>query len=526
VTEPTDAQNSPFPTEPPTVDAPGATTDTAVATADAGATGENGAAKNQKMSKRRSTAVWVIVVATTLIAVIASLNVWVNRQALNTDAWVKASDKMLQNDEVRDALAVFLVQQLYDNVDIAGQFEEWLPEDFKKLSGVLSGALRTPATEGVRRLLETPQAQQAWRSANRVAHQTAVRILEDKTRYSSTADGVITLELGDLVKDLGEQLGLPSSLLDRIPEDAGQITLLKSDQIKTAQDAVRIIRLMSSLLLILVVGLYAFAVWLARGDARRKTLRNIGWAITLGGLFLLTARNVLVDYVVGQVGDQQYRGAARALAMIASALLAQLAMAGIVYGLLIACYAILLGPSRIMTAVRRAIAPVMNVKPAFLWGATVALFVLLVVWSPTPAFASLLMLLVLTTLLFAGMEVLRRQSNAEFPDRDLAGLGLAIRTHSSNAWESMDNTWKNTRARHVANTAARAAAAEAAAATAAAQTSSPSTGGMAPGGGGGAGGTATGIAGELTSLRDLHQSGAITDDEYAAAKAQVLGPKS
>jgi hypothetical protein len=53
----------------------------------------------------------------TLIIFVGSLTLWVKRQALDTDAWVDTSSQLLENDEVRMALSVYIVDQLYANAD-------------------------------------------------------------------------------------------------------------------------------------------------------------------------------------------------------------------------------------------------------------------------------------------------------------------------------------------------------------------------------------------------------------------------
>ena len=91
------------------------------------------------------------------------------------------------------------------------------PTDLSGLAGPLSAALREPATVAVEKLIATPRFQKLWSNANRVAHEKLVAILEDKANYVSTTGGTVTLELGKLVTALGEDLGLPSALLDKIP---------------------------------------------------------------------------------------------------------------------------------------------------------------------------------------------------------------------------------------------------------------------------------------------------------------------
>ena len=73
----------------------------------------------------------------------------------------------------------------------------------------------------------------------------------------------------------------PGALLDKIPADAGNIVIAKSDQLQAAQTAVKAIKWMGLLLFVVVVALYALAVFLAKG-ARRRTLRNVGWSIFVG----------------------------------------------------------------------------------------------------------------------------------------------------------------------------------------------------------------------------------------------------
>src|SRR3954470_8268313 len=61
---------------------------------------------------------WALVVLATVIGLVSALNVWVKRQALSTDNWTNASSQLLENDQIRGALSVYLVTQLYPNVDV------------------------------------------------------------------------------------------------------------------------------------------------------------------------------------------------------------------------------------------------------------------------------------------------------------------------------------------------------------------------------------------------------------------------
>ena len=89
----------------------------------------------------------------------------------------------------------------------------------------------------------------------------------------STGDGVVTLDLSQLVSEIGTELGVPDSALAKIPPDTGVITIMRSDQLSAAQAAVQGVRVLSAGLLILVLALFALAIYLARGE-RRQALRR------------------------------------------------------------------------------------------------------------------------------------------------------------------------------------------------------------------------------------------------------------
>ncbi len=59
---------------------------------------------------------------------------------------------------------------------------------------------------------------------------------------SRTGNGVVTLDLGELVRSLGAELGISSATLDRIPPDAGELEIMRSDQLEAAQAGVKSVR--------------------------------------------------------------------------------------------------------------------------------------------------------------------------------------------------------------------------------------------------------------------------------------------
>ena len=296
--------------------------------------------------------VWSMIVLASVVAIGASMNAWLNRQLLDTDNWVDASDQILEEPAVRAALSTYLVNELFSYVDVSAQLEDRLPDSLQVLAGPISQALREPAIEGVDRLLATPKVQAAWSEANRIAHAALVRILEDDTRDGvSTTDGKVTLQLGALVTELGTQLGLPTAVLDRIPDDAGTIVIADSEELDNAQQAVKVVKVMSVFLLVLVIVLYAAAVFIA--SDRRAALRNVGLAITISALALLLARKIGVGYITDSIENaDSVKQAARSIALIGTGILNEIAWTAFAIGFLILVYALLVGPTKAAFATR------------------------------------------------------------------------------------------------------------------------------------------------------------------------------
>jgi hypothetical protein len=473
------------------IDAAQATATTATvdaATADAGA---------QRPRRKRHVLVIVLIVVTSLLAFVTALGTWVRRQALDTDAWVSASNEVLADPVVRDALSTYVVNELYANVDVAGQFQERLPDDLKGLAGPLAGALREPATVAVDRLLATSQFRSLWEQVNRRAHETLVRVLEDKTRAGlSTAEGTVTLDLSELMREVGQQLGLPSGVLDRISADAGHLTLVSSDALANAQKAVRVLKVASVAFFLLVIALYALAVYLADGW-RRVAVRDIGIAVVLVGLALAVVQRMVGNYISDSIVEvPANRPAVDAIWLIGTKLLRDIARNLVATGILVFLFALFAGPLRSARWLRAHIAPLFRSRPGLVWGGAGAIFLLLVLWGPLPILRTWYGFIAGAVILGAAVEALRRQCVRELDEGtlpvvtrpDLGGITRRFSRHDS--------------------------------------TSAAPDGGVGSTGPPRGTGTGTGSAGtaaELERLQVLHASGGLTDAEFAAAKANLLG---
>ena len=215
--------------------------------------------------------------------------------------------------------------------------------------------------------------------------------------------------------------------------------MLESDQLATAQDVVKAIKALSWLLFLITVVLWGVSLWLARGW-RRVALRGIGASLLIVGLLLLVIRQAAGNYVVNALtsGEGDIRDAAHSSWLIGTTLLAELAWAAVIYGLVVVAGAWLAGPSRIATAARARVAPALADRPGLAWSAAVTAFLLVVWWGPTPALRRPLGVLVLGVLAAVGFDLLRRIAVAEraappatppdVPEQAVRQDGLEVRT--------------------------------------------------------------------------------------------------
>jgi hypothetical protein len=374
------------------------------------------------LSRGRRVSIWALIVLASVLALAAILGTWVNRQFLDNSTFKDTSTKLVQDPTIQSALSVYLVNEAYDNVDVAAAVGERLPPLLKPLAAPIAAGLRQPATNAVGRLLARPRAQKLFVDSTGLTHRQLVNVIDNKHGpATSTSNGNVTIDLGVLVQQLGPSLGLPASALARVPPQTGVITVMRSDQLSLAQNGFRGVKIVSSWLVILVLALFGAAIYLARG-ARREALRSVGWSFVFVGLLVLVVRRVAGNYVIDGLAAPAYREAAKHAWLISSSILGEVGRAIVLYGLVAVLGAILAGPTRLAVGARSRLAPVLNDRADITWGGSAFVFLLLVLWGGTHALRTWWGVILLGGLLALGIVALRRQTLSEFPD---AGSGSA-----------------------------------------------------------------------------------------------------
>jgi hypothetical protein len=443
---------------------------------------ETADAPGAKPSRGRRILVNTLIGFTTLLLIVGIFSVWANRLLFNPDNWSNTSTQLLQNSDVRSTTSNYLVDQLYANVNVTGLISSGLPPRLAPLAAPAAGALRNVAVKGVDLALTRPRVQNLWALANRAADQTFITIVNGGTRAVKINGGAVTLNLGLILGNVASRLGLPPDLASKLPPSIANLTVFKSDQLSLVQDVGKAIKGLALWLTILVPLLYLAAIALAAGR-RRRTLMTVGFGGVIAGVIALLGRSLLISQGTGALThDASLKPTVSAVFSISTGMITEIAGACILIGLALVAAAWFAGPSRFARPMREAIAPFLRERPAETYAIVLALMVLIFIIDPIPATGKPAGIIVLLILAMFGTYLLREQTQREFPQAQAGATTARMRARMSAIRDSRERPKTS---------------------------SAPDASAMT-------------IPEQLRQLSDLRDHGAITPEEYQAAKAQLL----
>lgn len=454
-----------------------------------------------------SWAVRAILALAALLSVAAIFAVWADRQLLDTGDWTRTNTKLLENRAVQGQLSTYLTEQLYANVDLAGELRAGLPKQLKPLAAPAAGGLRTVVEKAIVAALQTSQVQGLWRTASEVTHKQLVQLIENKGKVVRTpGGGRVVLDLRPIVANLGSRFGAPQSVVEKLRSSVGEITILRSKTLETMQGVARGLHDLAIALPALVLLLLALAFGLSGGQ-RSRALVAVGAVAVGAGLAALIVRSIAGSEVVNTLArTEAVRPASSAAWSILTSLLVSIAVATIVIGAFVVLAGLLAGRSQLASAMRRSLAPYLRDRPDLAFGTAAVALLLVFLWGPIEATRRPIGIALIAVLSLLGVELLRRQTASEhpgiryLPERDgLRGRVTGVRGLLAE--------------RSVRLRAGVAGVAESAAERRRHETSAPAPSAIAP------------AVDQLERLAALHASGALTDEEFTAAKRQLLSSR-
>jgi Short C-terminal domain len=374
--------------------------------------------QNRAMGGRRI-GVGALLVIGTLLWTALGFAVWANRQALNTDNWVDTSTALLEDDDIRTALGLFIIDRLYQSEAVEERLGEVLPPRLVPLAKPAAAGLKEVAQRNAGRVLGTEAALQSWEAANRTAHQTLLRIVE------SDESGDVSLQLGSLFEQMATATGLPPEAVEKLPPNVSELQIASGDRLQSARDALDLFKTLLWVLLVLAVGTFAAAIALSRN--RRRTIMNVGGCLMFAGVALYAVRTIGGSLVTDALADAPNAHAvADDVWAIATSLLVDVAGGSFLFGLFLALGAWLVGEGRRATAIRRVFAYSMRERPGLVRAGLGVAILLLVIWGPVPWTRTLWGIAIFTVLAFLWLELVRRITLEQFPDEPAPRLSAHL----------------------------------------------------------------------------------------------------
>jgi hypothetical protein len=350
-----------------------------------------------------------LVVTASVLVVFSIMATWIRAQIIDTEGWTQTSVRLLRNEAVRGVVAGDLSERLLSVVDVQNLAAEKLPKALRPLAPALSTAAAQVVPQAIERALEVPAIQELWGRANHVTHEQVMRILSGGGRTISTSGGVVSVNLEVLVDRIGARLGVGSDIGAKLPANRRMLVLLRSSQLKLAQDGVKTLRNLSFVLPLLVVLLYVGALALAAGY-RRRVLLEIGVGIIAGALVALVLRRWIESYVVNSlVHDEGIRPAMGEVLGIATAGWRSRALWLLITGVVVLFAGWVAGPMRWAVRIRELIAEPLEHHPGWFATGAVALVLLIATLGPARTPGQTLPLLIELVLVVLGVFALRRQ---------------------------------------------------------------------------------------------------------------------
>jgi hypothetical protein len=384
---------------------------------------------------RHGKLVVTLLVIACVLAPIAGTAVWINNQVTKTDRYLRTVKPLASDPRVQAAIADNVTRTLFANVDVAARAEQALPPRADFLAPAIATGLHTFVENTTRSFLASDAFQKLWVELNRRAHRQLVKVLTGKGgKLVQTKNGQVVVNLAPALARVEQRLhdrGI--DIFDQIPPSAipSSFVILDSDQLHQAQRGTKLLNTLAIALPLIVLALFAGAI--ALSDRRRRTLlqASLGLAasmVVLGGL-LTIGRSIYLDQITG---PNLPNDAASAFyeTLVHYLRLGLRIIAGV--ALLVAAGAYLSGPYKSAVAIRGwfgsgaswvqgetgvAATPfghwVAGNKRTLRFGAILVPAVIFLLWS-TPTLTVLLVLLGVTVLLLAAIEVIGRAPAAEY----------------------------------------------------------------------------------------------------------------
>jgi hypothetical protein len=186
--------------------------------------------------------VWLLIVLASVLLMFSMIANWVQREVLDTEQVVDTTEEILGDEDVKEQLSIYAIDQLYANIDVQGGIEERLPGSAKALAGPAAAATRQLALSVAQRALDSPQVQELVSNAIRTAHEQFVGLVRNESEFVSTTGGEVTLDYGSVIADVAARLGVDPQAISRVQGVVQDFSENLRQRLTEAQTQIRSVR--------------------------------------------------------------------------------------------------------------------------------------------------------------------------------------------------------------------------------------------------------------------------------------------
>lgn len=230
----------------------------------------------------------LLVIVACVLAPLSVLALWAKTTVLDTDNYVAAVAPLASNQDIQEAVATRITDQIMSQQDLVDQLEGKLPKRISQRLPNLQDAAQQFVYEASLKFVSSPQFEKLWEGANRrVQVQVVAALTGDTGKLKLKNDGTVTLDLSGVAKEIRSRLEARGLTLDRIPAGtvSTSIVLFKWPWLGTVQDGVNLLVDLAWFLPFLT--LLCFAGGIALSVHRRKTVIRSGIGLSIGMFVIL-----------------------------------------------------------------------------------------------------------------------------------------------------------------------------------------------------------------------------------------------
>ena len=320
-----------------------------------------------------------VVALVILCAVLTLLSVttrYVRSQILDTDHYVSTVAPLASNPAVQQQVTNSITNEINQQTNIEevtsnalNELTQLTPADRPRVDQAITGLAPVISAQAesfihntVAQFVGSDQFAALWTTANREAHDAVVAAVTGDTQHGAvnvdTTNGSISIELGPIITQVKQRLSAQGfAFADKIPVVNKQFVVWQSKELARAQNLVRSLDKVATVLPWLAILVALAAIGLAGVGRRIRTLTAIGIAVV--GAMLVLAIGIIVGrtiYLNNVPADVLSPAAAQAIFDTVISPLRTALRAVAVLGLVLAVVGFFAGGTRAAGATRRAIA--------------------------------------------------------------------------------------------------------------------------------------------------------------------------